>query len=98
MKAIPEVSLVIAALTAIWFGVVAQLNRRNIISAAVTGGLLGLIVSGICLGLGNAVTIPYTHLVRSTAVVRAAGVALGIVGLIGAIFMTAAHRNSERLN
>ncbi len=92
-SSIPDVSLLMAAVMALWFGFVARHNGKGVVSWAVGGAILGLGLTGICLGLGNAVTIPYTHLIRVTEVARAAGVALGILGLIGAAFTVLTYKD-----
>ena len=74
---------VISAVAAVWFAVMAHRFRKGVLLCCIGGAILGLCVSTICLGLANAVTLPYmpSELDRMKWVgIAASVVAIGIVG------------------
>lgn len=73
---------VMALLTAALFGVTAFRGRSSVSMWVLTGGLLGLLVTAICLGLANAATVPYAipQIVRQRW--DAIGAAVCILGFV----------------
>ena len=49
----------IATATAVWFSVMAHKSGKNVVLWAIGGGLLGLVLTTLVLGLGQAMFIPF---------------------------------------
>jgi hypothetical protein len=81
----------VAAATALWFGVMAFKARKNAALWAIGGGLLGLVVTTIVMGLGQAAFIPYTNGQESMFRVKIAAFAIFIVFCFGWLFTGSLH-------
>jgi hypothetical protein len=81
----------VAAITAIWFGVMAFKARKNAALWAIGGGLLGLVVTTLVMGLGQAAFIPYTSGQESMFRVKIAAFAIFVVFCLGWLFTGSLH-------
>ena len=81
----------VAAAAAIWFGVMAYKARKNCVLYAIGGGLLGLVITTVVLGLGQAAFIPFTSGEESVFRMKMTAVALLIVFCIGWWFTGSLH-------
>ena len=82
----------VAAATATWFGVMAHKSAKNLVLWAIGGGLLGLVVTTIVLGLGQATFIPYYTDEVPGFRLKLALVALVLVLCVGWLFTGTLHR------
>ena len=83
----------VAAATAIWFGIMAHQARKNAVVWAIGGGILGLIITTLVMGLGQAAFIPFTSEQQSLFRVKIGGLAIFIVLLLGWLFTSGMHRS-----
>jgi hypothetical protein len=81
----------VAAATATWFGVMAYKARKNSVLYAIGGGLVGLVITTLVMGLGQAAFIPFTSGEESMFRMKMAAVALLIVVCIGWWFTGSLH-------
>jgi hypothetical protein len=81
----------VAAATATWFGVMAYKARKNSVLYAIGGGLVGLVITTLVMGLGQAAFIPFTSGEESMFRMKMAAVALLIVFCIGWWFTGSLH-------
>ena len=81
----------VAAAAAIWFGVMAYKARKNCVLWAIGGGLLGLVITTLVMGLGQAAFIPFTSEQESMFRIKIAVAALLIVFCIGWWFTGSLH-------
>jgi hypothetical protein len=81
----------VAAVAAIWFGVMAYKAQKNAVLWAIGGGMLGLIVTTVVMGLGQAAFIPFTSAEQSAFRVKIAGLAIFIVFCLGWLFTASIH-------
>ena len=82
----------VAAATAAWLGVMAYKAGKNTVLSAVGGGLLGLVVTTIILGLGQATFIPFCPEEVAPSRIKLAVFAIVIVACIGWLFTGSLHR------
>ncbi len=87
-----------AGATAIWFGLLAHRAKHNRAVWAVAGALLGLVITTIVLGLGDAVFIPFTREEYFRFRAKEVGVALGLILLLGWVLTTGLHRRHRVLS
>jgi hypothetical protein len=82
----------VAAAAAFWFGVMAYKAAKNFVLWAIGGGLLGLVLTTIVMGLGQALFIPYYT--EEIAAFRLKLTALAVILVIcaGWLFTGAIHR------
>jgi hypothetical protein len=85
MYSISYPSIVMAALAALWFGLVALRGRRVWLGWAITGWVIGLVTAGICLGFARAVSIPLSDAQQTKDSVLGITAALAVLALIGAL-------------
>ena len=83
----------VAVATAVWFGVMAYKAGKNRVLWAIGGGLLGLVVTTVVLGLGQATFIPYST--EEIVPFRIKATALAILLVLGAgwLFTGSLHRH-----
>jgi hypothetical protein len=83
----------VAAATAAWFGFMAYKAGKNAVLWAIGGGLLGLIITTILLGLGQAMFIPYSTEEIAPFRLKMMGAAILLVLCIGWLFTGSLHRH-----
>ena len=81
----------VAMATATWFGVMAYRSSKNCVLWAIGGGLLGLVVTTIVLGLGQATFIPYSTEEITPFRLKMAGLAILLVLGVGWLFTGSLH-------
>jgi hypothetical protein len=82
----------IAVASAAWFGFMAYKSEKNFVLWAIGGGLMGLVITTIVVGLGQATFIPYYTAEVSAFRLKAAGLALVLVLCVGWLFTGPLHR------
>jgi len=82
----------VAATTAIWFGVMARKSGKNLVLWAIGGGLLGLVLTTIVLGLGQATFIPFYTAQVPVFRLKMALAAILLVVCVGWLFTGPLHR------
>ncbi len=80
-----------AALTAIWFGVLASRAQRNWVLWALGGGLFALVVTTIVFGLSRATLIPISYETATHVRLRAAVISFLLLLVFGWIFTNNLH-------
>jgi hypothetical protein len=83
----------IAVATALWFGVMAHKAGKNRVLWAIGGGLLGLVLSTVVLGLGQATFIPFSTEEIVPFRLKATGLAILLVLGVGWLFTGSLHRH-----
>lgn len=94
MKSILIPSLIIAVLIAAWFTVVAARAGQAKTLWSASGALLGLVLSALCLGLGQAVYLPISEAQRVRDLSLNIAMAAAVVVLIGAGITVAIGRRA----
>lgn len=82
----------VAVATALWFGVMAHTAGKNRVLWAIGGGLLGLVLTTIVLGLGQATFMPYYSEQIAAFRLKAALLAILLVICVGWLFTGSLHR------
>jgi len=82
----------VAAATAIWFGVMAYKSAKNFVLWSMGGGLLGLLLTTIVMGLGQATFIPFYTQEIAAFRLKLAAVAVILVLGVGWLFTGTLHR------
>jgi hypothetical protein len=83
----------VALATALWFGVMAARSEKNGVLWAIGGGLLGLLVTSIVLGLGQATFMPFCTEAITPFRLRTAGLAILLILCVGWLFTGSLHRH-----
>jgi hypothetical protein len=83
----------VAVATAVWFGVMAHKAAKNLVLWAVGGGILGLAVTTIVMGLGQATFIPFYSAEVAPYRIKMAVLAVLLVVAIGWLFTGSLHRH-----
>ena len=83
----------VALATAVWFGVMAARSDKNFVLWAIGGGLLGLVVTTIILGLGQATFMPFSTEAITPFRLRTAGLAILLILGVGWLFTGSLHRH-----
>ena len=83
----------VAVATAIWFSVMANKSGKNCVLWAIGGGLLGLVVTTIVLGLGQATFIPFSTAEIAPFRLKMTALAILIVLFVGWLFTGTLHRH-----
>jgi len=83
----------VALATAAWFGVMAYRSGKNCVLWAIGGGLLGLVVTTIVLGLGQATFIPYSTEEITPFRLKMTALAVVLVLGVGWLFTGSLHRH-----
>jgi len=83
----------VAVATAIWFGVMAYKSGKNCVLWSIGGGLLGLVVTTIVMGLGQATFIPFSTEEIAPFRLKMAGLAILLVLFAGWLFTGSLHRH-----
>jgi len=83
----------IAVATAAWFGVMAYKAGKSMALWAIGGGLMGLVVTTIILGLGQATFIPFSTEEIAPFRIKMAALAVLVVGCAGWLFTGTLHRH-----
>jgi hypothetical protein len=83
----------VAVATAIWFGMMAYKSGKNCVLWSIGGGLLGLVVTTIVLGLGQATFIPFSTEEIAPFRLKMAGLAILLVLFAGWLFTGSLHRH-----
>ena len=83
----------VALATAMWFGVMAYRSGKNSVLWAIGGGLLGLVVTTIVLGLGQATFMPFCTEAITPFRLKTAGLAILLVLGVGWLFTGSLHRH-----
>ena len=85
----------LSALCAAWFLLMAYKLRKGVALWCIGGAILGLCISGICLGLAHAVAVPYTpsdfRRLQSIGII----VAVLVIGITGAIIGLANSKSGQ---
>jgi len=81
----------VAVATAIWFGVMAYKAGKNAVLWAIGGGVLALVVTTVVMGLGQAVSIPFTSGEEAMFRVKITALAVFIVFCLGWLFTGSLH-------
>jgi Na+/proline symporter len=81
----------VAVATAVWFGLMAYKARKNAVLWAIGGGVLGLVVTTLVMGLGQAAFIPFTSAEQSAFRVKIGALAIFIVVCVGWLFTATLH-------
>jgi hypothetical protein len=82
----------VAAAAAIWFGVMAYTSAKNFVLWAIGGGLLGLVLTTIVMGLGQATFIPFYTAEIPAFRLKLGAVAVVLVLCVGWLFTGTLHR------
>lgn len=82
----------VAAATAVWFGVMAYKSGKNIVLWAIGGGVLGLVLTTLILGLGQATFIPYHTGEIALFRLKLTAAAVIVVLCVGWLFTGTLHR------
>lgn len=82
----------VAAATAIWFGVMAYKSNKNFVLWAIGGAVLGLVLTTLVMGLGQATFIPYHTGEIATFRGKLAAAAIIVVVCVGWLFTGTLHR------
>jgi hypothetical protein len=83
----------VAVATAVWFGVMAFRVGKNILLWGIGGGLMGLVLTTIILGLGQATFIPFTTQEIAPFRLKMAVLAIIVVACVGWLFTGGLHRH-----
>jgi hypothetical protein len=83
----------VALATAAWFGVMAYKAGKSTVLWAIGGGLMGLVVTTIVLGLGQATFLPFYSGETAPFRLKMAGLAILLVGFAGWLFTGTLHRH-----
>jgi hypothetical protein len=83
----------VAAATAIWFSVMAFKAGKSRVLWGIGGGLMGLVVTTILLGLGQATFIPFYTQEVAPFRMKVAALAVLVVVCIGWLFTGGLHRH-----
>jgi hypothetical protein len=82
----------LAAATAVWFGVMAYKSAKNIVLWAIGGGVLGLVLTTLAMGLGQATFIPYHTGEIAAFRLKLAAASVIVVLCAGWLFTGSLHR------
>lgn len=82
-----------AVLTAAWFGWMANRAGRNWALWAVGGAIFGLVVSTLMIGVGSALSIPYSHDQTATDHLKWMAVAAILILAVGWLLTAGLHRH-----
>ena len=82
----------VAAATAVWFGVMAYKSGKNNVLWAIGGGVLGLVLTTLIMGLGQATFIPYHTGEIAPFRLKLTAAAVVVVFCVGWLFTGALHR------
>ena len=82
----------VAAAAAAWFGLMAFKSGKSIVLWAIGGGLMGLVVTTIILGLGQATFIPFYTQEIAPFRLKVAALAILLVACVGWFFTGGLHR------
>ena len=83
----------VAAATAVWFSVMAFKAGKSTVLWGIGGGLMGLVVTTIILGLGQATFIPFYTQEVAPFRLKVAVLAILVVACIGWLFTGGLHRH-----
>jgi hypothetical protein len=83
----------VAAATAVWFSVMAAKAGKSIVLWGIGGGLMGLVVTTIILGLGQATFMPFYTEEVAPFRMKVAALAILVVACIGWLFTGGLHRH-----
>ncbi len=81
----------VAVATTVWFGVMAHKAGKNGWLWGIGGGVLGLVVTTLVMGLGQAAFIPYTSAEQSMFRIKIGALAIFVVLCLGWLFTGAIH-------
>jgi len=81
----------VAAVTAVWFGFMAYKAGKNAVLWGIGGGVLGLVVTTLVMGLGQAAFIPFTSAEQSMFRIKIGALAIFLVLCLGWLFTGAIH-------
>ena len=83
----------VTAATAAWFGMMAFKAGKSTALWAIGGGLMGLVVTTVILGLGQATFIPFSTQEIAPFRLKVAGLAILVVACVGWLFTGGLHRH-----
>jgi len=83
----------VTAATAAWFGMMAFKAGKSTVLWAIGGGLMGLVVTTVILGLGQATFIPFSTQEIAPFRLKVVGLAILIVACVGWLFTGGLHRH-----
>ncbi len=88
---------VLAAITAVWFGLLAVRAGKSWVLWGLAGGFFGLVSSTCVVGLGHASGIPYSDSARTALHVEWSLIAVAIILIVGGLLTWNLWRQSRRL-
>ncbi len=83
----------VAAAAAAWFSLMAFKASKSTLLWGIGGGLMGLVVTTIVLGLGQATFIPFSTGEIAPFRLKVAGLAILLVACVGWLFTGGLHRH-----
>ena len=83
----------VAAATAVWFSLMAFKAGNSTVLWGIGGGLMGLVVTTVILGLGQATFIPFCTEQIAPFRLKVAGLAVLLVACVGWLFTGGLHRH-----
>ena len=83
--------------TAVWFALIARRGGRSLTLWAVSGALFALVVSTLILGLGQAMTVPFSDRDRSVAQSEWTIAVVVVVAVLGFLFTLGLYRQKPTL-
>src|SRR5262245_8820929 len=92
MQSILIPSLILAAITAAGFVLVAHQNGQTRTLWGLAGGLIAMALTAMCVGLGLAVSLPLSHAQRVNDFPLSVAIALALLAFIGSGIIVALHR------
>jgi len=96
MESILIPSLILGIVAAAGFVFVADQNGQTRTVWGLTGGLMAVVLTAICLGLGFAASIPLSHAQKVRDFSLSIAIAIALLALIAAGIIVALHRRSTR--
>ena len=96
MESILIPSLIMALIAAAGFVLVAGQNGQIRTLWGLAGGLIGMVLTAICLGVGFAVSIPLSHTQRMHDFSLSIAIAFALLGLIASGIIVALHRRAQK--
>ena len=83
----------VAAATAVWFSLMASKAGNSTVLWGIGGGLMGLVVTTIILGLGQATFIPFSTEEIAPFRLKVSALAILLVASVGWLFTGGLHRH-----
>ncbi len=91
-----SIAWLLAALTAIWFGLLAWRAERSWVLWAVGGALFGLLTTLFVFGLGQAASIPYSTEEAGRFHMKEIGISVLLIVVLGILFTLGLYRGKKQ--